>query len=100
VFPHFNKKDLDWAFRPRGEAVSSFLQQPFDILIILDKHPTIPLEYVAALSKAKFRVGPLTGNTFCYELMIEATGAKDLKGFLNQVSFFLNKMKTTYEASI
>jgi Family of unknown function (DUF6913) len=100
VFPHFDKKDLDWALRPQGQAVNSFLQQPFDILINLAKQQNIPLEYVAALSKAKFRVGPLTGESFCYELMIEATGAKDVKAFLSQVSFFLNKMKTTYEAAI
>jgi len=99
-FPHFEKKDLDWALRPRCEAVKSFLQQPFDILINLPKHENIPLEYIAALSNAKFRVGPLTDNTSCYELMIEATGAKDLKAFLNQVTFFLRQMKTTYEAAI
>jgi hypothetical protein len=100
VFDHFNKSDLDWALRPKQEGIETFIKQRFDILINLSttSHPS--LDYIAAFSHAKFRVGPFTEKIFCYELMIEVDEQKDLKSFLNQVSFFLKKMKTTHEPAI
>lgn len=100
VFEHFNKNDLDWSLRPKNERVNEFIKRPFDILINLtnESHPS--LDYIAAFSHAKFRVGPFTEKIFCYELMIEATGNKDLKAFLDQVSSFLLKTKTTYESVV
>ena len=100
VFENFNKSDLDWAMRPKNERVDEFTKQPFDILINLSNESHPSLDYIAAFSHAKFRVGPFTEKIFCYELMIEATGNKDLKAFLDQVSFFLLKTKTTYEAIV
>lgn len=99
VFDHFNKTDLDWALRPKNDRVNDFIKNPFDILMNLSNqsHPT--LEYITAFSHAKFRVGPFTEKLFCYELMIEATKNNDLQSFLDQVSFFLMKMKTTHESA-
>ncbi len=95
VFEHFNKKDLDWKWRPKNDKVDYFIKQSFDILINLStsKHPA--LDYIAAFSHAKFRVGPFTEKTYCYELMLENGEKKDLKSFLEQITFFLTKMKTT-----
>lgn len=99
VFPHFTKKDLDFALRPKTAEVKKFMEKPFDILINLTPHGSLPLEYIAAFSKAKFRVGPSTDKTYCYELMIDTAAKKDLQSFIQQVTFFINKMNTTHESS-
>lgn len=95
VFEHFNKKDLDWTWRPKNDRIDSFIKKPFDILINLStsKHPA--LDYIAAFSHAKFRVGPFTEKTYCYELMLETGENKDLNSYITQITFFLTKMKTT-----
>jgi hypothetical protein len=100
VFQHFNKTDTDWSLRPKSDQVEDFMKKPFDILINLSNEPHPTLDYIAAFSHAKFRVGPFTEKIFCYELMIEANQKKDLKSFSDQVSFFLMKMKTTHEPAI
>lgn len=97
IFTHFTQKDLDWALRPKNRDVQKFINQPFDILINLTPHGSLPLEYIAAFSKAKFRVGPSTDKTYCYELMIDSPAKKDLQSFIQQVTFFINKMNTTHE---
>lgn len=99
VFTHFTKKDLDWALRPKNQDVKKFMNTPFDILINLTPHGSLPLEYIAAFSKAKFRVGPSTEKTYCYELMIDTAAKKDLHSFIQQVTFFINKMNTTHEST-
>ncbi|MFT4762829.1 MAG: hypothetical protein ACI9XO_003900 [Paraglaciecola sp.] len=99
VFPHFTKKDLDFALRPKTAELKKFMEKPFDILINLTPHGSLPLEYIAAFSKARFRVGPSTDKTYCYELMIDTVAKKDLQSFLQQVTFFINKMNTTHESS-
>lgn len=98
VFTHFTKKDLDWALRPKNEDIKKFINEPFDILINLTPYGSLPLEYIAAFSKAKFRVGPSTEKTYCYELMIDTAAKKDLQSFIQQVTFFINKMNTTHES--
>jgi len=92
VFPHFTKKEVDWTLRPKSQKALEFAEHRFDILINLAANGVIPLEYIAALSKAKFRVGPSTDKIYCYELMIDTSKQTDTLSFLHQVTFFLNKM--------
>jgi hypothetical protein len=93
TFKHFNRKEMDWVFRPKTATVREFAEQPFDLLINLSRKPVLPLEYISALSKAKFRVGPVTEKTFCYDLMIESPHGKDLSDFIRQIVFYLEKIK-------
>ena len=93
TFRHFNKKQLDWALRPKLPEVEEFTQQPFDLLINLSKRNILPLDYVAANSKARFRVGPSTEQTYCYDLMIEHTEKQDLKLFIKQIEQYLRAME-------
>ena len=36
-FQHFDKKQLDWALRPKSEEVDGFCKEPFDLLINISK---------------------------------------------------------------
>ena len=92
-FQHFDKKQLDWAYRPKSAEVLDFPGQSFDLLINLSQRAVLPLNYLAALSKARFRIGPYTHNTACYDLMIEHDEKKGLETFLSQVLHYLKKMQ-------
>lgn len=97
-FGFFNRKSIDWFNRPKGEAVDRFIKQNFDLLVNLSGETTPPFDFITALSKASFRVGPSTENTFCCDLMIDTKNPADLSNFIRQAEFFLNKMATQYEA--
>ena len=99
-FKHFDKKQLDWALRPKKELTADFTNQSFDLLINLSKNSIVSLDYIAAHSKARFRVGPFTEITFCYDLMIEHDGKKGLEAFLKQVLHYLEKMQPAGNAAV
>lgn len=91
TFRYFNRKHLDWVGRPHGENVQEFIQQPFDMMINLDTKPKPQAEYVSAQSHAHLRIGPVTENTFCYELMIDISGSQNLQTFIQQMEAILAK---------
>lgn len=92
-FKFFDKKNLDLALRPKNPISIEFADRTFDLLLNLSNKKQVPLNYVAALSKAKFRVGPSINNTFCYDLMIEHDEKKGLTAFIEQIVHYLGKMK-------
>ncbi len=96
-FPHFNKKNIDWANRPEGEKVTQFMSESFDLLINLSGKTNPPFDYIMALSKASFRVGPPTENTYSCDLMIDTKNPEDIANFIKQAESFLNKMTTHHE---
>jgi hypothetical protein len=92
AFPAFNRLQMDWCLRPNSREALEFKEQ-------LTKSTVLPLDYLAAHSKARFRVGPFTEKTYCYDLMIDTSGKTDLKAFLQQVVFYMKKLRPTYEAA-
>ncbi len=98
TFRYFNQKNLDWAGRPTGEAVKDFTEQSLDWLLILDMVSIPAFEYIAALSDATLRVGPVADNTACYDIMID-TRAYDLRSFIKEMEFVLAKTNTRHEAA-
>ena len=98
IFKYFNTKNIDWAYRPTGETVSEFIQQPFDLLLNLEPETKIHTEYIAALSRANLRIGPYTENTYCYDLMID-TGSNDLKHFIQEIERVLLKPNISHAAA-
>ena len=99
TFHHFNRLQLDFALRPKCKDASEFAEQRFDLLLNLSNRSVLPLDYIAARSKARFRVGPFTEKTFCYDLMIDHSGKNDLGAFLQQVVFYMKKMRPQYETA-
>ncbi len=100
TFHYFNRKQLDLALRPGSQDVDHFKEQPFDLLLTLSNKSVLPLDYIAAHAKARFRVGPCTDKIFCYDLMIESSGKKDLPVFLKEVISYLTNIRANYEAAI
>jgi len=91
-FPTFSKKDLDWALLPKSNIVFEFMEKPFDLLLNFSQKEILPLEYIAATSNARFRVGMASQKTYCYDLMIDTSKERGVQAFIDQVVFYLKKM--------
>jgi len=90
----FNKKALSWTGVPNSDKVKAFTDKKFDLLLAPFITNNAPLEFVAATSKAKWRLGVYTkGKTDLYDMMVMMDGKTDLQYFLNQSIYFLNEIK-------
>jgi hypothetical protein len=89
----FNPKAVNWYGVPIDERVDRFCSKPIDLLICAILTESRPLEYIAYLSKAKYRIGPFDERkTHCYDLMIEMGSKSDLDYLLYQMVHFLEKI--------
>lgn len=91
TFRHFNRTNIDWAMRPKGEMVNEFLNQKFDLLLHINMETNLHSEYISALSNASFKVGPVTDHVFCYDLMIDMPNEQNLSKFISQMEGLLKK---------
>ena len=98
-FPYFDKKSIDWTQSPKGDEVKYFLQQNFDIFVFLNPTTTPYSEYIAALTNAHFKVGPLAERTDCYDLMLNVNNKASLKHFIKHMEDILLKTNIEHEAA-
>jgi len=70
-FDFFYKSNLNWYFRPSSPVTDKFIQETFDILIDLSLEYYYPIQYITALSSAKFKAGRYTANDKYLDLMID-----------------------------
>jgi hypothetical protein len=90
----FNQEKLNWMKIPKDEKVDQFTAKKFDLLIASFIEPNLTLEYVASVSKAKWKVGAYAADkTHLYDLMINLSGKNQLPYFLEQTTHFLNQVK-------
>ena len=90
----FNRNQVSAFNIPSDTKVSDFQNIKLDILICAYKEGCLPGEYIAATSKAKFRVGAFNqSKTNYYELMINTGTNEELKYLLQQVLYFLKVIK-------
>ena len=72
-FDFYTKKNTDWAGRVKAEATKKFLDRSFDLFICLSPFTTQSSEYISLQTKASMRIGPVSENKFCYDLMIDCS---------------------------
>jgi hypothetical protein len=90
----FNKKAVNWYEIPIDDRVAAYCNKNFDLLICALTSENKPLEYMAYVSKAKYRVGPFAEDkTRFYDLMIQLDGKRDLNYLLQQMTHFLENIK-------
>jgi len=99
-FVHFSQKEVDFFYRPKSTETQEFISKDFDVLLNLSPTNNIHLEYIAALSRAHYRVGAATTKMYCYELMIDSQPSTSVKNYIKQISFFLNKMHSSRAGNI
>ena len=95
TFRHYNKKNINWALLPKGDQVDDFINQPYDVMINLNTKSTKDGEYITALTNAPLKVGPVTENTACYDLMLDSGKNIEINQFIKQVESILKKTTTT-----
>lgn len=85
-----NKLDINWFYIPNSPKIDDFHTKNCDILICAFIKECLPLEYIAATSKARFRVGAFSqAKTNYFELMINTQKNQSLKYLLEQINHFL-----------
>jgi hypothetical protein len=85
----FSKKSHNWYGKPTDHIVTNFIDEEFDIMIDVNPDNDAVITYIAAMSKAKFKVGRFAENDFIHDLMFESPKEKGLKYFLRQVDTYL-----------
>ena len=87
---YFCKNDLNWAKIPISKKTQDFINVPFDILMCLCINNSIQLDYIAALSKAKVRVGKYDADNDFYDLMIDSSSHnKNLNTLIFEIDKYL-----------
>ena len=90
----FNRKALNWLDIPTTEPIESFAQKKFDLLLACFTGEHLTLEYLTAISNARWRVGAYAENkTGFYDMMINVGDKTDLQYLLDQSVYFLNYIK-------
>lgn len=84
----FTKKSVNWHYKPRHPMVNKFINLGFDILIDLSINKNLTLQYIFALTHAKFKIGRYDKKQAAiYDFMIKA----DEKITLIQLIEFINQ---------
>lgn len=89
-YQYFDKRNLNKMLIPQGKEIENFIASPFTILIDLNSTSCFPIEYIATLSKARFKVGS-TGDyrDAACDLTINLTEKKSLDYFIIQLKHYL-----------
>lgn len=89
----FYNNNLGFDYIPKTQEVTDFIEQPFDLLISMHLEECLPLEYISAASKARFRIGYYQETKIdCYDLMVYGK-TKTMRAYLQQVESYLKKMR-------
>jgi hypothetical protein len=95
------QKDLNWYRIPQGNTVQNFMAEEYDILIDLTLEDRLPIQYIVAKSRARFKVGRLTeGNKRLLDMMIDMAGSRSLPQYIQQVHRYLCMINARPEPSM
>lgn len=85
----FCLKDLNWLFKPELDFLEVFAEKEFDLLINLSIDDYFPVEYIYALSKARFKIGKHSDNYEYADLSIDIKDSRDINYLVQQISYYL-----------
>lgn len=90
---HFTNKNVSWFFVPKGMDVESFTKERFDLLVNLYTKQCLPLEYISAVSEARYKVGRyIEDKTYCFDLMVYMDEQKGLSSMIKEVDHLLTEI--------
>jgi hypothetical protein len=93
-FDFFCLKDLNWHYKPEAEFLQDFTDREFDLLINLSMDNFFPVEYIYALSRAKFKAGRYTPDYDYDDMTIDIKDNRDVKFLIQQISHYLGLIKS------
>ena len=88
-YDFFGKSSHNWYGKPTDHILTNFMDEEFDIFIDINVNAQPVLTYIAAMSRAKFKVGRAGENHYIHDLLFESPKEKGLKFFLRQVDTYL-----------
>ena len=93
----FTKKDLDFRMIPKDPIVINFINEKFDILVNFNSGKCFPLQYIAAMSHARFRIGRYDKkNMHAYDMMVQITGDPPIKNVIEEIQIFLGQLRNQH----
>ncbi|MBK8227892.1 MAG: hypothetical protein IPK70_12060 [Flavobacteriales bacterium] len=111
VMPHFLHaklnfeaiclKDLNWYRIPQGNTVQNFMAEEYEIIIDLTLEDRLPIQYILAKSRARFKVGRWSeSNKKIHDMMIDMAGSRSLPQLIQQVHHYLLMVNSKPEPSL
>lgn len=93
-FDFFSNKEISLFGKPTPSFIRNFIEEEYDLLIDLNIHDHFALRYVAALSKAIFKVGKFEeeNDIHTHDMMIDSDHTKTIKYFLRQIDTYITMM--------
>lgn len=91
TLPFFTNEDVNWFFKPVTGTITTFMATSFDILVNFSPEKIMPLEYICAMSTAKFVIGNGTDhvNNY-YDCLIKVNDSYSPSSFMENVHHYLN----------
>jgi hypothetical protein len=90
----FTTRSLNWKLQPSGPVIHNFIACPFDILIVLNSEDHLPIRYIAAHSKARFKIGRYDiRNQIICDMMIDVDKQISAAQLLKHIFDYLNMIK-------
>ncbi len=91
-YTYFNRRGLKFDLTPKDEKAIEFMKQPFDILFCLHTKHSLPLEFIAAASNAKFKIGHyIEEQSDVYDFMVYGK-SKSIRAVIQQMERYLEKI--------
>ncbi|MCT4586214.1 MAG: hypothetical protein N4A71_00175 [Carboxylicivirga sp.] len=84
------RSDFSFFYNIKKEAVQSFVDKPFHLLIVLVNNQPFAIDYIGQLSKAEFKVGKAGLDNDLFDLMIELKEGSELQELKKQIMHYLN----------
>ncbi|MEZ4806462.1 MAG: hypothetical protein R2815_03185 [Flavobacteriales bacterium] len=95
------QKDLNWYRIPQGNTVQNFMAEEFDVIIDLTLQDRLPVQYIMAKSRSRFKVGRLSeSNKRILDMMIDMAGGQSLPQLIQQVHHYLLMINARQEPSL
>lgn len=89
-FPYLTTKDTNWFGKPGGKETEYFVHTHFDLLINFCPESCLPLDYIAALSPAQFRVGYNPDSDIAnYDLILITKEKSDISAQIENLEHYL-----------
>ncbi len=95
------QKDLNWYRIPQGNAVENFMAEEYEIIIDLTLQDRLPIQYIMAKSRARFKVGRYSeSNKKILDMMIDMAGSQSLPQLIQQVHHYLMMVNAKTQPSL
>lgn len=85
-------KDLDWFGFPRPGLTDDFTGTDFDLLLNISTKQNLVLDYLTALSRARFKIGWSSDKNNFFDLNINISGNKNSLYLAEQQIFYLRQL--------